>query len=432
MSSFSLRILISVILFIGFKPTLFGQFLMDMIDTTKTKGKQLLSILDKYENIKIGGYMQPQFQWAQSKGIGAYNGGKFASDASNRFMLRRGRIRFDYYKFNPDNQPSINFVFQFDGTERGVAIRDFWGRLYEHKLNMFGVTFGMFARPFGFEVNYSSQVRETPERGRMSQILMKTERDLGVMIQFKDRRVGSKLKYIGWDVGVFNGQGLAGVRDFDNFKDVISRLYVTPVKISNQWKVSGGLSLLYGGLLQKNKQAYIYDPERSGFMPDSIQHFSGSKAPRHYFGGDVQFSLKSNLGTTVFRSEYWWGTQTGFANETDTPSELLDDPYFIRKFDGAFFYLLHTFGGKHQLGVKYDWYDPNREVKGTAIGRSGSQTAKGDIQFSTWSIGYNYYFMPEAKLVIWYEIPRNESTSIAGFERDVKDNILTCRVQFTF
>ena len=40
----------------------------------------------------------------------------------------------------------------------------------------------MFARPFGFEINYSSSDRESPERGRKSQILMKGERDLDFKI----------------------------------------------------------------------------------------------------------------------------------------------------------------------------------------------------------------------------------------------------------
>ena len=47
-------------------------------------------------------------------------------------MLRRGRIRFDYIHFAENKGPSIQVVFQFDGTERGVFIRDFWGRIFEN------------------------------------------------------------------------------------------------------------------------------------------------------------------------------------------------------------------------------------------------------------------------------------------------------------
>ena len=68
----------------------------------------------------------------------------------------------------------------------------------------------MFARPFGYEVNLSSSDREAPERGRMSQILMKTERDLGVMASFEPKKTKHFFKHIKIDGGFFNGQGLTG------------------------------------------------------------------------------------------------------------------------------------------------------------------------------------------------------------------------------
>lgn len=68
-----------------------AQYLMDMVDTTKDAGKGLLSIYKKYDHIKIGGYIQPQFQLASEKGIKSYEGGDFGTQVSNRFMLRRDR-----------------------------------------------------------------------------------------------------------------------------------------------------------------------------------------------------------------------------------------------------------------------------------------------------------------------------------------------------
>ena len=99
---------------------------MDMVDTTKDLGKGMLSIYKKFDHIRISGYMQPQFQVAQTKGVKNFSGGDFAANVDNRFMLRRGRIRFDYIHFAQKKGPSVQFVFQFDGTERGVVIRDFW------------------------------------------------------------------------------------------------------------------------------------------------------------------------------------------------------------------------------------------------------------------------------------------------------------------
>ncbi len=108
--------------------------------------------------------------------------------------------------------------------KEGVVIRDFWGRFYENKLQLMAVTAGMFARPFGYEVNVSSGDRETPERGRMSQILMRTERDMGAMLTFEPRKKQHPLRSLKLDVGLFNGQGLTGTEEYDSYKDFIARL----------------------------------------------------------------------------------------------------------------------------------------------------------------------------------------------------------------
>src|SRR5690606_21083741 len=172
------------------------QFLTDVMDTTNDKGRGIYALHKQTDRLKFGGYMQPQVQFAQAKGAEVYAGGDFSPNTTNRFMLRRGRIRIDYGHYNEKGNPLAVFAFQFDGTERGVNIRDFWGRFYENKLSLFYVTAGMFARPMGFEINYSSSVREAPERGRMSQILMKTERGMGVMLTANARNKTNFIKNI--------------------------------------------------------------------------------------------------------------------------------------------------------------------------------------------------------------------------------------------
>ncbi len=191
---------------------------MDMVDTTKETGRGLLAVYKKFDHLRIGGYIQPQFQVAGSKGIRSFEGGDFSAQVNNRFMFRRSRVRIDYVHFGKETKPGVQIVFQFDANERAFTVRDVWGRIFENKYQLFSFTIGMFARPFGYEVNLSSGDRETPERGRMSQILMKSERDLGAMLSMDSRRSGSKLKYLRADIGVFNGQGINAAGDFDNTK----------------------------------------------------------------------------------------------------------------------------------------------------------------------------------------------------------------------
>ncbi len=77
----------------------------------------MLSIYHKFDKIRLSGYIQPQFQVASAKGVKSFAGGDFNLNVDNRFMLRRGRIRFDYIHFAETRGSSVQFVFQFDGTE---------------------------------------------------------------------------------------------------------------------------------------------------------------------------------------------------------------------------------------------------------------------------------------------------------------------------
>lgn len=417
------------------------RFLTDMMDTTTAIGKGIYPLYQKYDRLRFGGYMQPQFQWAEDKGVKNYAGGDFAANSNNRFMLRRGRIRIDYAHFNEKNEPLALFAFQFDGTERGVAIRDFWGRFYENKLHMFAVTAGMFARPMGFEANYSSSDRESPERGRMSQILMKTERDLGMMLTFEDRNKGSKINWFKVDVGVFNGQGLAGPGEYDNHKDVIGRISLKPQKIGRSKMIlTASVSGYMGGIT--SQQGRIYKVEGSGenskFVGDSLISNVGAIAPRQYAGADVQYKIPNRKGFSEFRAEYIMGNQTATANTSETPGTYpvtatnAFQPLYVRSFNGAYFYYLQHLGmDRLQLVLKYDWYDPNTKVKGAEITAAKGYTAA-DIKYNTFGAGLVYYLNVHVKATLYYDWVMNESTGIAGFTSDVKDNILTCRLQYRF
>lgn len=414
-----------------------AQFLMDMVDTTTDMGKGMLGIYKKFDNFKVGGYIQPQFQVTQSKGAKSFNGGDFATNVNNRYMLRRGRIRFDYVHFAEKKGPSVQFVFQFDGTEKGVFIRDFWGRIFENKYQLFALTTGMFARPFSYELNLSSGDRESPERGRMSQLLMKTERDLGAMVSFEPRKQNSPLKYLKIDVGFFNGQGLSATADFDSHKDLITRVALKPYHITKKLMVSAGASYLNGGFLQNTKYVYRTANTSAGkaFLVDSSLDNNGKIAPRKYYGADVQLKIKTNAGFTELRAEVMAGKQTATSSNSETPAVLLagTDGYYIRKFNGAYFYLLRNiFNKHHQIGVKYDWYDPNTDVSKNDIGKTGTNINATNIKYSTLGFGYINYISDNVKIIVWYDKVTNEKTQLTGFTEDVKDDVFTCRIQFRF
>ena len=418
----------------------FSQRYLTDIDSSFFIKDTVRPVLKRFENLRISGYMQPQFQVAQADGAQTFEGGNFSQFSKSRFMLRRARLKVDYLLLTKEKFPKALFTFQIDATERGVIVRDMFIRLYETKKNTLSMTAGFFARPFGYEVNLGSSFRETPERGRMSQILMPGERDLGVMFSFEPQNKKHKLYHLKLDAGFFNGQGASGTTDFDSHKDFISRLMIKPYSI-HKIDISAGLSLLLGGW--KNGTKYVYETGKNAsgdivFVADSSLSNLGKSSPRHYYGADVQLKWHHGWGETEWRAEYWFGTQPGTANSTTNPGVLPATngaplPTFIRHYTGAFFYLLQNIiNAKHQLIFKYDWYDPNSKVKGTAIGKPGTNLTPADIQFNTVGIGYAYYFNPQTKIIFYYDIVNNEYTGLSGYTTNQKDNVFTCRLQFRF
>lgn len=410
----------------------------DVMDSTTVN--HLLTISKKYGSLSFSGYLQPQFQIAQSNGTQAeYQGGNFGEYTNNRFRLRRGRLRADYMLLTDEGAPSTYFVLQFDGTEQGVAVRDFWGRYYENKWKILAVTLGLSGRPFGNELQLSSSVREAPERGRMSQILMKTERDLGVTFTLNPRWKDAKLKNIQLDFGVYNGQGLAGPGEFDNSKDFIFRLSHKTYAFK-KFTIAGGISTLQGGLNHRLPISYKMNKVNDVYrmVKDSSAATINKVAPRRYYGADIQLATNTKSWKSEFRAEILSGLQTATATTSTTPgsypvdnkSEVL--PFYTRNFTGAYITFVQTLNSTdNQIILKYDYYDPNSKVSGADISAAKGLTAA-DVRFDTFGFGILHHFNPHFKAVLYYDVIKNESTKISGYESDRKDNVLTLRTQFYF
>jgi hypothetical protein len=148
------RILFVAMLFSGICSNLFGQTL-----TTDSLQKRI-AVIEKdlawAKNLKITGYVQAQWQKADTVGIKSYDGGNFPAFSDNRFMIRRGRIKMAF------TQKNCALVIQPDFNERSVSIRDFYGTITEPWTGHFSLQAGLFNRPFSYELIYSSNLRETP------------------------------------------------------------------------------------------------------------------------------------------------------------------------------------------------------------------------------------------------------------------------------
>jgi predicted porin len=82
--------------------------------------------------------------------------------------------------------------------------------------------------------------------------------------------------------------------------------------------------------------------------------------------------------------------------------------------------------------VKYDWYDPNTQVKGSQIGKAGTNLTPADIRYNTLGLGLTHYFSTQLKVLAYYSMVENEKTALQGYTEDLADNVFTLRLQLRF
>lgn len=387
------------------------------------------STVDALKKIKFSGYVQAQYQNADKEGISSFSGGNFPAASKSRFMVRRGRLKLTY-----DNVMS-RFVIQVDVTQSGVGIKDAYASFSEPWLKSFGLTAGVFDRPFGFEISYSSSSRESPERSRMFQTLFPGERDLGAKIEFAQK--SGPLSFLNLKAGLFNGTGGTSSEN-DNYKDFIGRLgFELPFEEQNL-AIDGGVSLYAGKVRSNTKYIYEFDGN-AGMKVDSSSSNLGAGFDRTYIGGDLQIYYDLPvIGKFSLKGEYIQGKQPGLAgsntfyNSTDSKAGL-----YKREFAGYHLFYVQNIFQANQLLVKYDVFDPNKDVEGNDIG-AGNALSTGDIKFSTLGLGWIYHWDSNIKFVLYYDMVKNEkvnsaaSGSLAAYKDDINDNVLTLRLQYKF
>jgi hypothetical protein len=441
----------------------------DVGDTTQSTIAKVYQDIEIFKRIKVSGYIQAQWQLADSAGQKSFAGGDFKSGVDNRFALRRGRVKFQYdAPFNEKGFSTSQYVLQFDVTEKGMTIKDAYAKITDPWTGWFSLTAGVQNRPFGYEVSYSSSLRESPERGRMSQIIFPNERDLGAMLTIQGPK-SSNWNWLKLDAGFFNGTGApsAGVdaSDFDKFKDFIGHASLNKASFDEKMKFGFGVSYYNGGYRIDSVNVYKAGTDSlgtKGFTYDSKNTENGGlladrkKTNREYIGVDAQFSIAWAAGLTTLRAEYIQGNQPGTSGSTTSPaalptSSILDtlkwsvnpiatpSDIYNRKFNGAYFYFLHNIlQTPLQVIVKYDWYDPNTDVAGDDLGKAVKQTGfkstnSSDVKFTTLGFGLAYRWDANVKITAYYDNVKNEtSTNLSGFTKDIKDNLFTLRLQVKF
>ncbi|MDH4070424.1 MAG: hypothetical protein OEV30_08365 [Ignavibacteria bacterium] len=394
-----------------------------------------------FSKLKLSAYLQPQFRVANLEGTTAStSGGSFDSNVNKAFELRRGRIKMQY------EDMLTKFVFQIDGRQSGIIVKDAYGAITDPWVRAFGFQIGIYDRPFGFENAFSSGSRETPERARVVQITLPGERELGAKVFYAPK--SGALSFLRVDAAVVNGAGpLSG--EFDNYKDFIGRAAVRVPLGDGDTELDAGVSGYLGNIRNNTKYLWTMGAPSQGFMVDSSASNIDSGVPRQYYGADAQFYADLlGLGGTALRAEIIGGTQPGgssaatpgdaFGTSLTTVSPLAQPtgPIYRRNFTGWYVNVVQNIGKDHQFLFKYDVYDPNTDISGSQITGSNN-LSPADIKYSTVGAGYTYHWNRYVKFVLYYEWITNETVSgsavsnpaLAPFVNDLNDNIFTFRTQ---
>ncbi len=200
---------------------------IDAVDDEK-KPQPVAEILKKADpTIKFGGYI-----------IGKYSAtDRDGQSSSNAFDLRMVRLYLNGYCFKDFYYRLQMEVNDAPGNDKGPRIVDAF--VEWQKLDYLRVKLGQFKRSFGFEnpynpldVGFGSYSQATTKLTGMSDRNGEHKsggRDVGVQLQGDIFPMGDGHKFLHYQVGLFNGQGI-NHKDKNHHKDLIGGLWFSPVK----------------------------------------------------------------------------------------------------------------------------------------------------------------------------------------------------------
>ena len=328
---------------------------------------EMRNTLDVLSRLKFSGYVLAQYVNDETS-VNATNG-PAATRNKDQFSVREARVKFTY-QFSPTSR----FVLQPEIASGGISLKDGFVEFTEPWTTWKNtLTAGQFNWPFGYEVGYSSSLRELPERSRVIRTLFPGERDRGV--QLSGSGFDERLDY---QVAIVNGTGTAQSFDFNKRKDLVGRLGYSFGAVDLGASIYRGRELV---ATSSSSAGMEFDKDRAG----------------------IDFQWATPIQGLGLRGEYIRGTQPPLAGTTRTTSPDVE---------GWYFYAIQSIGTHHQVAVRLDEYDPDLDVRNDAVR----------------TVGGSYIFLWDAnsKIMAAYEMPRTQGGT------DPDDNIFTLRYAFVF
>ena len=178
-----------------------------------------------YDNIKFSGYGMLQYQGDDKEG-----------DENNSFNLRLLRMILDGKIGDFDWRAQIQGTNSKGPGEPTVQLVDLYTEWVKYKEAR--VRVGQFKRPFTFEnpthpitqgwYAYADVINRLSGFGDRAGEKSSGGRDIGVQLQGDLFPASDGHRYLHYQVGVFNGEGI-NTKDKDERKDIIGGLWVVPV-----------------------------------------------------------------------------------------------------------------------------------------------------------------------------------------------------------
>jgi hypothetical protein len=404
--------------------------------------------------LKVGGYVQVQWQHSDSIGGPVLAGGNMPVNTDRRLQVRRARLKTSYdagtSKYILEIEALPGGVTPAGLTASGVALKDVEIIMMEPWLKTFSLDFGVMDRPFGFEIPYSSSLIETPERSRFENNFFSGEKDLGVALGIDPGADMGILNYFNFKGGLYTGMGGSSpnLDEIDREMDFIGRLGFKAPMPDVGLDVDGGFSAYLGQVEDASDTAF----ELSGKAFAASANNKLKTFDRQVFDVDGQLYYDIPvIGGTSLRAEYEWGEVPGtsgsakpYAPATQvgpfSAATVVGTPtLFKRNVAGWYITWVQNLGSMFQGVLRYDMYDPNTDVEGKDIGVAANKgLGAADIAINTLGYGLIYHWSGNLKFTAYYDMIMNEKINdaatggLAAWKKDLNDNLFTFRAQVKF
>ena len=379
----------------------------------------------RYQAVSAGQGALARFPQGVAGGAGSYNGNYLSGSSPSTFDVRRARL-----KFTGQVTDNTRYGLQIDASgavtsganaNQQVTTREAYVNYTlgngDAAKNL-GVTAGLFANPFGYDLPASQANLLSPERPLAfsegsAGIWTNQDYDKGLELSYN---TGQQLLFIPAGLkltaAVVNGSGRTS-DDSDAFKDQIYRIgYQSKDKI-----VSVGGSYYYG---------QINTPNVTGFPAAGTgPQYTGRK--KELYGADAQIVLPSG---PFVNAEYVGGLyeQVSYFNQSSATPYALNTSYAKdNHIDGYYVNAGWTFGqtGSHPLTLAGQ-YDVLRRGEGRVDTSSGSPYEDENVGY-----GVLYGLDRATRLRFWYERP-DKVAHLAGTPEPARYGLFTGEIQVKF